>query len=232
MTELAPNKLPLLSARAVSKSYHIGQHMLEVLRNVDMHVTAGEFVALCGASGSGKSTLLHLLGGLDVPDTGSIEVAGQVLTSLSDGDAAQFRNQHVGFVFQSYHLLDEMDALENVCLPARIARRADSQVIARGRDLLAQVGLAGRMEHRPSELSGGEQQRVAIARALINQPQLVLADEPTGNLDSHSGAEIIALLERLHTEHGVTLLVATHDEKVARNAARVLWLEDGRLVSK
>jgi ABC-type lipoprotein export system ATPase subunit len=221
----------LLEARGLTKSFRLGASLLEVLRGVDVSVAAGEFVALCGASGSGKTTLLHLLGGLDVPDAGSIRVAGADLAEMSRQAVAQFRNKEIGFVFQAYHLLPELDALENVALPARMARLPNSEAEARARELLARVGLSRRLEHRPNELSGGEQQRVAIARALMNGPRLLLADEPTGNLDSETGEEIISLLGDLHGERRVTLVVATHDEKVAGHAGRVLRLADGRIVN-
>jgi ABC-type lipoprotein export system ATPase subunit len=188
----------LLSARGLKKTYAIGKRTLEVLRGVDMDVARGDFVALRGASGTGKSTLLHLLGGLDTPNAGEIHFAGQNLAAFTESQLTHFRNRRVGFVFQSYYLLPELDALENVCLPARVARVPAAQAGARGRELLSLVGLKDRMEHKPYELSGGEQQRVAIARALINEPELLLADEPTGNLDSHTGGEIIELLKNLH----------------------------------
>jgi len=220
----------LLKAAHVQKSFRIGRTALQVLRGVDVSVSVGDFVALCGASGSGKTTLLHLLGGLDEPDQGSIYVGERDLVSMSKQAVARFRNLEIGFVFQAYHLLPELDALENVALPARMARRPAAEAEARAKELLARVGLGQRMEHRPNELSGGEQQRVAIARALINEPRLVLADEPTGNLDSATGEEIISLLADLHKEEEVTLIVATHDEKVAAHAERVLRLADGRIV--
>ena len=220
----------LLAASDVQKSFRIGRTSLQVLRGVDVSVSTGEFVALCGASGSGKTTLLHLLGGLDEPDLGSIRVGEKDLARMSRQSVASFRNEEIGFVFQAYHLLPELDALENVALPARMARRPVIATETRAKGLLTRVGLSERMEHWPNELSGGEQQRVAIARALINNPRLVLADEPTGNLDSATGEEIIALLADLHREQEVTLIVATHDEKVAAHAERVLRLADGRIV--
>ena len=220
---------PLLSARGLSKSYAMGRRTLDVLRGVDLDVTPGEFLALRGASGAGKSTLLHLIGGLDSPNAGEIRFAGQNLAHFSESDLAHFRNRRVGFVFQAYHLLPELTALENVCLPARVARIDAATAEKRGRDLLARAGLQDRVEHKPFELSGGEQQRVAIARALINQPELLLADEPTGNLDSHTGGEIIELLKSLRAEKRMTLAIATHDEKVAAHAERVLQLADGQI---
>ncbi len=220
---------PLLRARALTKTYTMGKRSLEVLRGVDLDVARGEFLALRGASGAGKSTLLHLIGGLDLPNAGEILFDGQNLVTFSERKLTEFRNRRVGFIFQAYHLLPELDALENVCLPARMARIASAKVEARGRELLARVGLKDRLDHKPSELSGGEQQRVAIARALINEPELVLADEPTGNLDSKTGGEIIELLKSLRVEKNTTLVIATHDAKVAANAERVIELVDGRI---
>ena len=219
----------LLCARALTKIYTMGKRSLEVLRGVDLDVAHGEFLALRGASGAGKSTLLHLIGGLDLPNAGEILFDGQNLVAFSERKLTEFRNRRVGFIFQAYHLLPELDALENVCLPARMARMASARVETRGRELLARVGLKDRLDHKPSELSGGEQQRVAIARALINEPELVLADEPTGNLDSKTGGEIIELLKSLRIEKKTTLVIATHDAKVAANAERVIELVDGRI---
>jgi predicted ABC-type transport system involved in lysophospholipase L1 biosynthesis ATPase subunit len=170
------------------------------------------------------------MGGLDLPNAGEIIFAGQNLAQFSDAQLTAFRNHKVGFVFQAYHLLPELDALENACLPARIARVSSSEAARRGRELLGRVGLADRLDHHPSELSGGEQQRVAIARALINGPELLLADEPTGNLDSKSGGEIVDLLKSLCAERQMTLVIATHDARVAAQAGRVIELIDGRIV--
>ncbi|MGH7953585.1 MAG: ABC transporter ATP-binding protein [Limisphaerales bacterium] len=217
------------SARALTKTYAIGKRSLEVLRGVNLEVARGEFLALRGASGAGKSTLLHLIGGLDSPNAGEIFFNGQNLAQFSESQLTQFRNRRVGFIFQAYHLLPELDALENVCLPARIARTPAAKVEARGRELLSRVGLENRFDHKPSELSGGEQQRVAVARALINEPELLLADEPTGNLDSHTGGEIIELLKSLRVEKQMTFIIATHDAKIAAHARRVIELADGRV---
>jgi ABC-type lipoprotein export system ATPase subunit len=219
----------LLRAHALTKTYAMGKRTLEVLRGVDLTVARGDFLALRGASGAGKSTLLHLIGGLDSPNAGEIFFNGQNLSKFSENELTYFRNRRVGFVFQAYHLLPELDALENVCLPARMARMAIAKVEARGRELLARVGLKDRTDHKPSELSGGEQQRVAIARSLINEPELLLADEPTGNLDSKTGGEIIELLKSLRVERQMTLIIATHDAKVAAYAQRVIELADGRI---
>ena len=220
---------PLLAARGLHKTYVIGRRTVEVLRGVDLTVQRGELLGLRGASGAGKSTLLHLLGGLDTPNDGEIWFAGQNLATFAPLTRARWRNRRVGFIFQAYHLLPELDALENVCLPARMARTPAPEAEAHGRELLKRVGLGERLDHKPSELSGGEQQRVAIARSLINSPDLILADEPTGNLDSHTGAGIIELLAALWAEEQTTLIIATHDANVAVRAPKVLELADGRL---
>jgi lipoprotein-releasing system ATP-binding protein len=219
----------LLSAQRVTKSYDMGHRSLTVLRDLNISIARGEFLALRGASGAGKSTLLHLLGGLDSPDAGEIWFDGNNLATLSPNDLTRLRNVKVGFVFQAYHLLPELDALENVCLPARIGRIAPDEAEKRGSELLARVGLKERMDHRPAELSGGERQRVAIARALINQPDVILADEPTGNLDSHTGGEIMDLLCSLVAERKTTLVIATHDPTVANRAPKVVQLVDGQI---
>ena len=219
----------LLSAQNVSKSYAMGKRTLEVLRSVSLSVARGDFLALRGASGAGKSTLLHLFGGLDSPNSGEIHFAGRNLAQLSEHDIAILRNTKVGFIFQSYHLLPELDALENVCLPARMLRKPVDIAEKRGRELLARVGLGARMDHKPYELSGGEQQRVAIARARMNEPELILADDPTGNLDSHTGTEIVDLLVSLRDEKNTTLIIATHDAHVAARAPKVIQLVDGQI---
>jgi len=219
----------LLNARDAGKTYFLGKRPLEVLRQINLTVARGDFLAVRGASGAGKSTLLHLLGGLDEPTAGAIWFDGKDLARLSELELSRFRNRNVGFVFQAYHLLPELSALENVCLPARMARMDGAGSEARGRQLLTRVGLAERMDHRPYELSGGEQQRVAIARSLINEPDLILADEPTGNLDSRTGQEIIELLCALRAERQTTLIIATHDAKLASRAPRVIELVDGQL---
>ena len=216
----------LLSARGLKKSYALGKRTLEVLRGVSVDVARGDFLALRGSSGAGKSTLLHLMGGLDTPNAGEIFFDGNDLTKFSERKLTAFRNHSVGFVFQAYHLLPELTALENVCLPGRVARSGIQQVEKRARTLLDRVGLTQRLDHKPSELSGGEQQRVAVARALINQPILLLADEPTGNLDSKTGGEIMELLKSLRSENQMTLVIATHDSKVAAAAPRVIELVD------
>jgi len=221
----------LLEARGVGKSYLMGRRSLEVLRGVHFTVARGEFVALRGASGAGKSTLLHLLGGLDTPSGGEIWFEGLNLARFSSLALARFRNRQVGFVFQAYHLLPEFNALENVCLPARMARVEAARAEVRGRELLRRVGLAERMEHRPYELSGGEQQRVAIARALINTPALILADEPTGNLDTQTSGEIMEILKNLNDHYKITIVLVTHELDIAHYAKRRVLFRDGIIVS-
>ena len=227
-TESAIQK-PLLETRDVHKIYTIGKRKLEVLRGITLSVNAGDFVALRGASGAGKSTLLHLLGGLDLPNRGEVYFAEKNLGRLSNSALTHLRNTRVGFVFQAYHLLPELSALENVSLPARMARMNVTEAVDRAREILTRVGLGERLDHRPYELSGGEQQRVAIARALINEPDLILADEPTGNLDSHTGSEIMDLICSLRVERNATLVIATHSARLAACAPRVIELEDGEI---
>jgi ABC-type lipoprotein export system ATPase subunit len=219
----------LLSAKNLHKTYTLGKRDLPVLRGVDVSVNRGDFMALRGASGAGKSTLLHLLGGLDAPTIGEVILGGRNLARLSRRELARLRNEEIGFIFQAYYLLPELDALENVCLPARMARMSAAKAEARGRELLERVGLKDRLEHKPYELSGGEQQRVAIARALINEPKIILADEPTGNLDSHTGEEIINPLCAHRAEKMSTLVMDTHDEKLAARAPRLIKLLDGQV---
>jgi ABC-type lipoprotein export system ATPase subunit len=220
-----------LSVRGVTKNYQMARRSLEVLRGVDLQVGRGDFLALRGASGAGKSTLLHLIGGLDSPNSGEILFDGRDIAKFSEADLTHFRNHRVGFIFQAYHLLPELTALENVCLPARIGRVSAATAESRATTLLEQVGLKERLDHKPYELSGGEQQRVAIARALIAGPELILADEPTGNLDSRTGMEIIELLKSLCVQTNAALIIATHDAKVAAAARRVVELADGRVAA-
>ena len=222
----------LISARDVRKSYQMSKRKIEVLKGVSLDVRRGEFLALQGASGAGKSTLLHLLGGLDKGDSGTISFNEQKLDSLSSGDLARLRGRSIGFIFQSYHLLPELDALENVSVPGRLLGVPAAEAEQRGRQLLERVGLGHRLEHRPTELSGGEQQRVAIARSLMNKPVLLLADEPTGNLDSNTGGEIMGLLRALQKEEGTTMIIATHDDHLAAQAERIIRLVDGQIVTQ
>ncbi|MSU32733.1 MAG: ABC transporter ATP-binding protein [Pedosphaera sp.] len=217
----------ILQASGVCKSYHLGRRTLDVLRNVDLEVLTGEFLVLRGASGAGKSTMLHLMGGLDQPDRGTIVANGLTLGNLDTSRLTRFRNEDVGLIFQAFHLMPELDALENVILPGRMGRRPLKECREAATALLERVGLGNRLDHQPGELSGGEQQRVAIARALINRPSLLLADEPTGNLDTKTSSEIIRLLMEIRHEQGMTLVVATHDSDLAQLADRVVHLTDG-----
>ena len=220
-----------LEVQGLSKSYRMGGRALPVLRDLDLAVEAGEMVAIMGASGVGKSTLLQLLGGLDRAQEGRIEAGGVELTALDDDALVAFRNRSVGFVFQLHHLLPEFSALENVEMPLRIARWSAAESRARAEALLRDVGLGDRLAHRPGMLSGGEQQRVAVARALVMRPALLLADEPTGDLDETTGAAIHGLLLDMHRAHGLTSVVATHNERLAAACDRVLRLAGGRLAA-
>jgi putative ABC transport system ATP-binding protein/lipoprotein-releasing system ATP-binding protein len=215
-----------LEVRNVHRHYHLGGHDLHVLRGVSLQVADGEKVFLCGASGSGKTTLLYILGGLEKPTQGEVFVSGNGLYSSSATDRARIRNKELGFVFQNYHLLPELTALENVTLPALIDGRAS---LDRAKELLGRVGLGDRVQHLPTELSGGEQQRVALARALINDPAIILADEPTGNLDAATGQQIMDLLFEIVAESKKTLLVVTHDANLAERGDRKLVIHQGQL---
>ncbi|MCH5330140.1 MAG: ABC transporter ATP-binding protein [Alistipes sp.] len=203
---------------------------LEVLRGVSIEVSQGEVVAITGASGAGKTTLLQILGTLSRPDAGRLEIAGTDVSSLDDRELSRFRNRHIGFVFQFHHLLPEFTALENVAIPAYIARTDKDKAEARARELLAMMGLSERMSHRPSELSGGEQQRVSIARALMNEPSVLLADEPSGNLDSRNREEIHRLFFELRDKLGQTVVLVTHDESLAATADRKIVMSDGMVL--
>jgi lipoprotein-releasing system ATP-binding protein len=221
---------PFLDVVGLSKCYVVGTEPLTVLRDLDLSVMRGEMVAIVGASGVGKSTLLHVLGGLDRRDAGTIRVGSADYTQMSDQQIVAFRNRHIGFVFQFHHLLPEFSALENTEMPMRIARIAPADARPRASALLARVGLGERLAHRPGMLSGGEQQRVAIARALVMHPDLLLADEPTGDLDEHTAETLHALLHDMHRAHDLTSVIATHNLRLARICDRVLTLEDGRLI--
>ncbi|WP_116472797.1 lipoprotein-releasing ABC transporter ATP-binding protein LolD [Zobellella maritima] len=220
---------PLLVVEKLTKAHQDGERDVQILDGVSMTLSAGESLAVVGSSGSGKSTLLHLLGCLDAPTSGRVQVEGQDLHRLSDRAQARFRNQKLGFVYQFHHLLGEFTALENAAMPLLIAGVAVAEARERAQALLSRVGLGHRLEHRPSALSGGERQRVAIARALVNRPRLVLADEPTGNLDAHSAADVFALLAELQAESGTGLVVVTHDLTLAARLDRQARLVDGRL---
>jgi len=221
---------PLLQARGIRKVFLSGDGQpLEVLRGVELEVRRGEVVAVVGASGAGKSTLLHLLGALDRPSGGDIWLEGSRYADLDPRGLAELRNRRVGFVFQFHHLLREFSALENVMMPLLIAGVTDARARSRAEELLALVGLAGRMTHRPAQLSGGEQQRCAVARALVHDPRLVLADEPSGNLDHTNSERLHDLFFRLAREYETAVVMVTHNRQLAGRADRILWLEDGRL---
>jgi lipoprotein-releasing system ATP-binding protein len=221
--------MSFIEVSALTKSYPVGTGQLVVLKDLNVSLDRGEMIAIVGASGVGKSTLLHVLGGLDAVDAGSVTIGDTNLTALSDADKVAFRNRHVGFVFQFHHLLPEFTALENAEMPMRIARMPAEERRARAAELLRRVGLEPRMEHRPGMLSGGEQQRVAIARALVMSPTLLLADEPTGDLDEHTAETLHELLREMHRERGLTSIIATHNPRLAGACDRVLRLEEGRL---
>ncbi len=221
--------MAFIDVSGVSKAYPVGGALLPVLKGVDVVLERGEMVAIVGASGVGKSTLLHVLGGLDATDAGTIRIGETEVSALPDAAVVAFRNRNVGFVFQFHHLLPEFSALENAEMPMRIARLPAAERRERATRLLQRVGLGERLEHRPGMLSGGEQQRVAIARALVMEPVLLLADEPTGDLDEHTADTLHELLKEMHRERGLTSIIATHNPRLAAACDRVLRLEDGRL---
>ena len=218
---------PAVEAIDVTRTYRGDGIDVHALRGVSLRVDAAEYVAVIGPSGSGKSTLMHLLGCLDRPTTGTLAVGGQDTRSLSDGELARLRNRTIGFVFQSFALLARTTAVENVALPLVYRGLGHAERRRRAVDALSAVGLGHRLHHRPSQLSGGEQQRVAIARALVGEPSVLLADEPTGNLDTRSGAEIMAILDRLNLEHGVAVVLVTHEPAIAAHARRIVFVRDG-----
>jgi lipoprotein-releasing system ATP-binding protein len=220
---------PVLRMAGITKSYPMAGKRLEVLTGVDLEVGRGSLVAVLGASGAGKSTLLHVAGGLDGPDAGRVWVGDRELTAMDAGAKARFRAERLGFVFQFHHLLPEFTALENVMMPGRLARRGEAEVRERATEVLWLVGLGERLDHRPAQLSGGEQQRVAVARAMVNRPELLLADEPSGNLDRDNAARLHELLVRLATEQRQTVVVATHNVRLARLASAVLALDAGKV---
>src|SRR5688500_1453979 len=220
----------MIEAVNLTKSFKMAGLELTVLKGINFMIGRGEMLAIVGASGAGKSTLLHILGTLDRPTSGTVLFEGQDLFQLSDQRQAEFRNRSIGFVFQFHHLLPEFTALENVCLPAYIQNRSAGDVDGEARSLLKDVGLEHRLTHKPGELSGGEQQRVAVARALIQQPNLVLADEPTGNLDTHTGDALFNLMRTLNRARGITFVIVTHNEKLSAQADRIIHMEDGQIV--
>jgi lipoprotein-releasing system ATP-binding protein len=222
--------MSFLDARGIVKSYSVGGHRLTVLQDLDLQVGAGEMVAIVGASGVGKSTLLHILGGLDRADRGTVTIGDAELTAMPDAELVALRNHRIGFVFQFHHLLPEFSAIENAEMPMRIARLPIGEARPRAEALLRRVGLGERLTHRPGMLSGGEQQRVAVARALVMNPAVLLADEPTGDLDEQSADSLHALLREMHGAYGLTSVIATHNPRLAAACDRILRLETGRLL--
>ncbi len=222
---------PMLVAQDLSRQLRVGAHVVHALRVVDLTIAAGEMVGIVGPSGSGKSTLLGLLGGLDRPSGGRVILDGIDISDLSEDRVTEIRNEKIGFIFQFFNLIPTLNALENVALPLQFARRPKFRPEKRARELLVRLGLGDRLRHRPAELSGGQQQRVAIARALANQPPLLLADEPTGNLDRAASDELLALLHEIRAAERTTIVVVTHDSTIANSLDRALLLEDGRLVA-
>ncbi len=216
---------------ALTRHYGEGEHLVQALHPLDLHIADNDFVAIMGSSGSGKSTLLNILGCLDRPSSGQYLLDGEDVSQLSDEALSAVRNRKIGFIFQSFHLLPRLSALENVALPLRYSQVALPDALARAEQLLQQVGLGHRLDHRPNQLSGGQRQRVAIARSLINNPKVLFADEPTGNLDSQTSAEVMALLKSLH-QQGNTIVLVTHEDEIAAFARRVIRLRDGRIVQE
>ena len=235
MSLSAPSAAPAgahVRVRGVTKEFHHGGRVLQVLRGIDFEIRSGEIVSVIGASGAGKSTLLHLLGTIDTPSAGTILFDGTDVTKMTPAELAQFRNRQIGFVFQFHHLLPEFTALENVMMPGLILRLPRAECVTRATAILTRLGLGERMTHRPGELSGGEQQRVALARALLLKPRLLLADEPTGNLDTKTGRDMHDLFFELNRELGMTLLIVTHNPELAAQTGRRLRMADGMLVEK
>jgi len=219
----------LIEVRGLSKIYRMGKVEVSALREISLDIIRGEYLSVMGPSGSGKSTLFNMIGALDRPTTGTVTIAGVDLTGLTSRQRAYIRNAHIGYIFQAYNLIWALTAIYNVMLPLLFAGQDERSAEARAQQVLEEVGLGDRLHHRPDELSGGQQQRVAIARALANNPTIVLADEPTANLDLHTGGEIISLLRSLRDNHGVTVITATHDHTMLDKSDRILWIKDGRI---
>ena len=217
----------LIKVQGVNKVFDLGKAKVHALKDINVEIFTGEYLSIMGPSGSGKSTLFNMIGALDKPSSGEVEVAGVHLNRLSRRQLAHFRGNHIGYVFQSYNLLPAYDAVSNVCMPLLFSGRTPDQAAERAKEVLTRVGLGHRLDHRPDEMSGGQQQRVAIARALANEPAIILADEPTANLDLVTGEEIIELLSSLSSELGVTVITATHDHKMLATSDRILWIKDG-----
>jgi putative ABC transport system ATP-binding protein len=220
----------VISLRGITRDFQLGAQTVHVLKGIDLDIKQGEYVALMGPSGSGKSTLMNLLGCLDTPTAGSYTLAGRDVSRMDDNDLAAVRNKEIGFVFQTFNLIPRQTAVQNVALPLVYAGKTKEERVTRAEEVLMQVGLADRMDHRPNQLSGGQRQRVAIARALVNTPSMILADEPTGNLDSTTSVEIMRLFDDIH-KAGNTLVVVTHEEEIARHAHRIIRLRDGQIES-
>jgi putative ABC transport system ATP-binding protein len=219
----------IIECRDLTKVYRMGANEVYALREMDLDVFRGEYLSVMGPSGSGKSTLFNMIGALDKPSRGAVRIAGVDLTAQSSLELAYFRNHHIGYIFQQFNLIPSLTALRNVCLPLLFSGADNAAAEARAAEVLTEVGLGRRLHHRPDELSGGQQQRVAIARGLAMEPTIMLADEPTANLDLHTGEEIIRILRDLADEHGVTVITATHDHKMLDKSDRILWIKDGRM---
>jgi putative ABC transport system ATP-binding protein len=234
-SDLTPQTLPLIKLDKVSKTYKVGTEEIEALRFIDLEIEKGEFVVIVGPSGSGKSTLLHLIGGLDKPTSGEILVEGITLNKMKDRPLSKYRNGKIGFIFQDFHLQNYLNLVENVEIPLMFSHskiRKESTMQKKAKNILDSIGLKERLNHHPNQISGGQKQRVAIARALINDPKIILADEPTGNLDSITGNKIIKLLKRIHKEKGVTVVVVTHDREIAKHADRIIEIKDGQILGQ
>jgi putative ABC transport system ATP-binding protein len=227
--------VPLIKLNQVGKIYRVGEEEILALKSIDLEINKGEFVVIVGPSGSGKSTLLHLIGGLDKPTHGEISVDGAIINKMRDRELSRYRNGKIGFIFQDFHLQNYLNIVENVEIPLMFSKskiRKESTIQKKAREILISIGLKERLNHHPNQISGGQKQRVAIARALINDPKIILADEPTGNLDSATGGKIIKLLKRIHKEKGVTVVVVTHDRDIAKHADRIVEIRDGQLIER